>query len=79
MCLISSPLSLSLYRFMMREHRLRGITNIGFIDPFIVYKAPQSTYARLQTTMKEQQDDNLKHFLEMHRNKDEIFFPYNFR
>ena len=76
---IIATVPLSLYRFMMREHRLRGITNIGFIDPFIVYKAPQSTYAQLQTTMKEQQDDNLKHFLEMHRNKDEIFFPYNFR
>jgi hypothetical protein len=71
MCVSNVTLSLSLTIY---ELRIKGHTHIGFIDPHIVFKNPQTL-----KSLKEDQEDNIKTFLEMHRNKRIILFPYNFR
>jgi hypothetical protein len=76
MCVSNVTLSLPHYicRFMIQQLRIKGRTHIGFIDPHIVFKNPQTL-----KSLKEDQEDNIKTFLEMHRNKRIILFPYNFR
>lgn len=58
----------------MQECRNEGCTDIGFIDPNIIFNDPKKL-----KSLKEETEDNIKMFLEMHRNKKSIIFPYIFK
>ena len=58
----------------MGECKKRGCTDIGFIDPHIVFKNRKP-----QPTWKAETEANIKMFLEKQRDKKCILFPYNFR
>ena len=58
----------------MGECKKRGYTDIGFIDPHIVFKNPKP-----QPTWKAETEANIKMFLEKQHDKKCILFPYNFR
>jgi hypothetical protein len=58
----------------MGECKKRGCTNIGFIDPHVVFKDP-----KLQPTWYSETVANIKMFLEKQHDKKVILFPYNFR
>ena len=54
--------------------RRRSCTNIGFIDPHIVYKDPKMPQAKWQAEMT----DNIRKALQKQHKKDFILFPYNY-
>jgi len=58
----------------MRELRKRNDNNIGFVDPYVVYKHPNPPH-----DYKPEREKNLMMFLVNQRNKKDILFPYNFK
>ena len=56
----------------MLECRRGGLYDIGFIDPNTVHEVTVRQYAK-------DTEDNLLMFLQKQANKEEIFFPYNFK
>nr|ACS88374.1 transposon protein [Coix lacryma-jobi] len=60
---------------MMRQLRRKNDKEIGFIDPYIVFKHPSSTPS---DAWKTQTERNLRRFFVNQRDKRYILFPYNF-
>jgi hypothetical protein len=60
---------------MMRDLRARNDKEVGFVDPYVVFKDPKTPYAiwRVQT------ERNLRRYLINQKDKRYILFPYNFK
>ena len=58
----------------MIELRKRKDNDVGFVDPYVVYKHPNPP-----KDYKPQPERNLMNFLVNQRDKKEILFPYNFK
>jgi hypothetical protein len=60
---------------MMRDLRARNDKEIGFVDPYVVFKDPNTPYVmwRVQT------ERNLRRYLINQKDKRYILFPYNFK
>ena len=56
----------------MLECKKGGLYDIGFIDPNTVHEVTVRRYAK-------DTEDNILMFLLKQANKEEIFFPYNFK
>jgi hypothetical protein len=66
---------LTMCRHMMRELRLKQDDQIGFINPYVVYKDTKTKYPfNLRTKEMER---NLRRFFYNQRNKELILFPYD--
>jgi len=59
----------------MRELRSKNDNSIGFIDPYIVFKAPQAVWT---TSHEIEVCTNLMRFFVNQKEKQKILFPYNF-
>ena len=57
----------------MVELRKRNDNNVGFVEPYVVYKYPQPP-----RDYKPEQEKNILIFLVNQHNKD-MLFPYNFK
>ena len=58
----------------MTELRKRKDNDVGFVDPYVVFKHPNPP-----KDYKPEPERNLMNFLVNQRDKKEIFFPYNFK
>lgn len=59
----------------MRELRMRNDNSIGFVDPYIVFKAPQAVWTTAHET---EVTTNLMRFFVNQKEKQKILFPFNF-
>ena len=59
----------------MRELRIRNDNSIGFVDPYIVFKAPQAVWIASHET---EVYTNLMRFFVNQKEKQKILFPFNF-
>jgi hypothetical protein len=59
---------------MMRDLTRRNNKNIGFVDPYIIFKDPNTPYDQ----WRPQTERNLWRFLINQKNKRFKLFPYNF-
>ena len=59
----------------MRELRMSNDNSIGFIDPYIVFKAPQAGWTAAHDT---EICTNLMRFFVNQKEKQKILFPFNF-
>ena len=59
----------------MRELRIRNDNSIGFVDLYIVFKAPQAVWAAAHET---EACTNLMRFFVNQKEKQKILFPFNF-
>ena len=59
----------------MRELRMRNDNSIGFVDPYIVLKAPQAVWT---TSHETEVCTNLMRFFVNQKEKQKILFPFNF-
>jgi len=59
----------------MRELRIRNNNSIGFIDPYIVFKAPQAVCT---ASHEKEVYTNLMRFFVNQKEKQKILFPFNF-
>lgn len=66
---------LMMCRHMMREFRLKQDDEIGFIDPYVVYKDTKTD--DLFNLRPKEIEKNLCKFFYNQRHKDLILFPYN--
>jgi len=62
-------------RHQIRELRSKNDNNIGFVDPYIVFKAPQAVWT---ASYKTEVCTNLMRFFVNQKEKQKILFPYNF-
>ena len=62
-------------RHQMRELRMRNDNSIGFVDPYIVFKAPQTVWTADHET---EVCTNLMRFFVNQKEKQKILFPFNF-
>jgi len=56
----------------MRELRSKNDNSIGFVDPYIVFKAPQAVWTASHET---EIGTNLMRFFVNHKEKQKILFP----
>ena len=59
----------------MRELRMRNDNSIGFVDPYIVFKAPQAVWT---VDHEIEVCTNLMRFFVNQKGKQKILFPFNF-
>jgi len=59
----------------MRELRSKNDNSIGFVDPYIVFKAPQEVWI---PTYETEVCTNFMRFFVNQKEKQKILFPYNF-
>jgi len=59
----------------MRGLRIKNDNSIGFVDPYIVFKAPQVVWT---ASYKTEVCTNLMRFFVNQKEKQKILFPYNF-
>lgn len=59
----------------MRELRMRNDNSIGFVDPYIVFKAQQALWTASHET---EVCTNLMRFFVNQKEKQKILFPFNF-
>ena len=62
-------------RHQMRELRMRNDNSIGFVDPYIVFKAPQAVWTASHET---EVYTNFMRFFVNQKEKQKILFPFNF-
>jgi hypothetical protein len=59
----------------MRELRIRNDNSIGFVDHYIVFKAPHAVWTAAHET---EVCTNLMRFFVNQKEKQKILFPFNF-
>ena len=59
----------------MRELRIRNDNSIGFVDPYIVFKASQAVWTAYH---EKEVCTNLMRFFVNQKEKQKILFPFNF-
>ena len=60
----------------MRELRIRNDNSIGFVDPYIVFKAPQTVWTTSYET--ELYTNLMRFFVNQKEKQKKILFPFNF-